>query len=165
MEPRFFPVSLKTRWRRAALRPLWCACLCEAHDIAKPLKRNMNRELDKRLKDVNPDDYFIEMLYLGRKAVGFFACSLNWPYLSEILQVSGCGYGEEFYIDPAYRRQGLGWLMFERVQNLLRPRLTLPRIYGIPDDDNAKLFWSAQGWADTGRKDESGSSIWVYEIS
>jgi len=167
IEPQFVSVSLKTRRRRAALRPLWRAYLCHIFDIAKPLKwrqrRTMNEELDKRLKDVNPDDYFFEILYLGRKAVGFYNCSVDGFYLSEILKVSGCGYVQEFYIDPAYRRQGLGRLMFARVQNILRPKLTLPQIYGTPADDNARSFWKALGWADTGKKNQSGSSIWVYE--
>jgi len=168
IEPKFYPVSLKTRRRRAALRPLWRAYLCEVYDIAGPLKlrqcRTMNEELDKRLKDVNPDDYFFEILYLGKKAAGFFNCSVDGFYLAEILEVSGCGYGQEFYIASEHRRQGLGRLMFERVQNILRPKLTLPQMYGTPAD-NAMSFWSALGWADTGKKDQSGSSIWVYEMN
>jgi GNAT superfamily N-acetyltransferase len=78
---------------------------------------------------------------------------------------AGCGTVLGFYIKPEYRRKGFGRAFFKHIENTLKAD-GATHIYTTPDKVTGVPFWSAMGFAASGKIDpDNHLSIYIKTIA
>ena len=117
--------------------------------------RNVTRSI---LSMQGPHDRHLELCYDGDSLVGFWYGKVDHPEHKGFIK-PGYGYIMEFYVIPAYRRQGYGTAMFRRLHGLFASH-GVKRLYLTADPVTGKPFWEWIGFQNTGeRSPENGLSI------
>lgn len=122
--------------------------------------RNVTRSI---LSMQGPHDRHLELCYDGDSLVGFWYGKVDHPEHKGFIK-PGYGYIMEFYVIPAYRRQGYGTAMFRRLHGLFASH-GVKRLYLTADPVTGKPFWEWIGFQNTGeRSPENGLSIYEMGI-
>ena len=122
--------------------------------------RNVTRSI---LSMQGPHDRHLELCYDGDSLVGFWYGKVDHPEHKGFIK-PGYGYIMEFYVIPAYRRQGSGTAMFRRLHGLFASH-GVKRLYLTADPVTGKPFWEWIGFQNTGeRSPENGLSIYEMGI-
>ncbi len=111
-----------------------------------------------------PHDRHLELCYDGDSLVGFWYGKVDHPEHKGFIK-PGYGYIMEFYVIPAYRRQGYGTAMFRRLHGLFASH-GVKRLYLTADPVTGKPFWEWIGFQNTGsgrRKTGCLFTKWVLE--
>jgi len=94
-------------------------------------------------------------IFLARgedRHIGFGICQIDRPE-SDWCKRPGWGFIREFYVDPAFRRRGVGRALCARIEDRLR-EMGAARAYLT--SGGAVPFWLALGYADSGERTPEG---------
>lgn len=149
------------------VRPLWLAFCREIgeHENASESEDEIICALQKRIgiQGSRPDMHF-ELAMCGEEVVGFAMFAIDLGTVYGLLE-KGYGTIMGFYIKPEHRRQGLGREMFEHIENTLRSD-GAPKIYLTPDSVTGVPFWTALGFANSGKFDPDDKKyIYIKDVS
>jgi Acetyltransferase (GNAT) family. len=98
-----------------------------------------------------PDMHF-EIAYLKQRPIGIAIFAIDWDTIYDFLDAPGYGTVMDFYIMPAFRRQGFGLQFFMHIQQLLSCD-GATAMYVCPTSVIGQLFWRAAGFRDSGKFD------------
>ena len=123
--------------------------------------RNVTRSI---LSMQGPHDRHLELCYDGDSLVGFWYGKVDHPEHKGFIK-PGYGYIMEFYVIPAYRRQGYGTAMFRRLHGLFASH-GVKRLYLTADPVTGKPFWEWIGFQNRERGRRNHGCLfptWVLE--
>lgn len=163
---RFLQIEKDNTEHFELIRPLWSAFCREVneHDGVFRTDDELTDALRKRIgiQGSRPDMHF-ELALSGEEAVGFAMFAIDLGTVYGLLE-KGCGTIMGFYIKPENRRQGLGREMYEHIESTLRSD-GAPKIYLTPDSVTGVPFWTALGFANSGKFDPDDKKyIYIRDI-
>jgi GNAT superfamily N-acetyltransferase len=109
-------------------------------------------------------DHHLELCYDGDSLIGFLYGEVDHENPDGFVK-PGWGFVREFYVRPAFRRQGYGRAMAERLESLFAAD-GAKMMYLTPDDITGQPFWAAMGFSETAEiHPDNGEKVWIKEIS
>ena len=107
-----------------------------------------------------PSDRHLELCYMDEIPIGFLYGKIDHEDHKGFIK-PGYGYIMEFYVKPAYRRNGYGKMMFKRLERLFQMD-GAKMMYLTADPVTGKPFWEAMGFADVHEKSPE-NQLPIYE--
>ena len=115
----------------------------------RPLPEKYQKKwIDCMIAAQGAKDCHLEVCWLGEEPLGFLYGRVDHEGDAGFVK-PGYGYILEFFVRPAYRRQGHGTRMFKRLESLFR-RDGVRKMYLTADPVTGKPFWEALGFAENG---------------
>lgn len=119
--------------------------------------------IESTLAMQGPHDRHLEIGFAEGEAVGFLYGKVDHEGHKGFIK-PGWGYIMEFYVHPLHRRQGIGRVMFQRMEDYFALHgvsemyLTSSPVTGVP-------FWKAMGFHPNGEiSPENGQPIWTKKV-